>query len=284
MRRSDHLVAVPNVSEGRDLALVERLVAAVDGAGARVLDVHTDAVHNRSVLTSAGDADALVDAMTALARAATAIDLSRHSGVHPRLGVLDVCPFVVDGFSQEAVVEVARTTGRSIADRAGIPVYLYGEAALRPECKELPRLRQRAHQLPPDYGPATSDPRRGVACVGARGPLVAFNVWLRTDLEIAQRIAAAVRAQLGGGGVRTLGLDLGDGLTQVSMNLTDPARAGVDDAFEAVAALAAAEGASVYGTELVGLPPERFMPDPGAEAARLLRGPGRSLERVLAGG
>ncbi|MDQ4124331.1 MAG: glutamate formiminotransferase, partial [Actinomycetota bacterium] len=197
MRRSDHLVAVPNVSEGRDLALVERLVEAVEGAGARVLDVHTDPVHNRSVLTSAAEPPVLVDAMTALARAACAIDLSRHSGVHPRLGVLDVCPFVVDGLPSEVVAEVARAAGRSIADRAAIPVYLYGEAAPRPEFTELPRLRRSAHELPPDYGPTTPDPRRGVVCVGARGPLVAFNVWLRADLPTAKRIAAAVRAELG---------------------------------------------------------------------------------------
>lgn len=284
MRRPDHLVAVPNVSEGRDPALVRRLVAAVEDAGARVLDVHSDAVHNRSVLTTAADPATLVDAMAALARAATAIDLSRHSGVHPRLGVLDVCPFVIDGLPAEVVVDAARAAGRSIADAARIPVYLYGEAALRPECKELPALRRNAHGQAPDYGPEVADPRAGLACVGARGPLIAFNVWLRADLLTARRVAAAVRAELAGAGVRTLGLDLGGGLAQVSMNLTDPARAGVDDAFAAVAALAAAEGIAVHATELVGLPPERFMPDPDAEAARLLREPGRSLERVLAAG
>lgn len=283
MRRSDHLVAVPNVSEGRDLELVGRLVAAVEDAGARVLDVHSDPVHNRSVLTTVAEPAVLVEAMTALARAATAIDLSLHSGVHPRLGVLDVCPFVVDGLPANVVVDAARAAGRSIAETAGLPVYVYGEAALRPECSELPRLRRTAHELAPDYGPTVPDPRHGVVCVGARGPLIAFNVWLRADLATAKLIAAAVRAELGGVGVRTLGLDVGGGLTQVSMNLTDPSRAGVDDAFNAVAGLAAAEGAAIHATELVGLPPERFMPDPNAEAARLLMEPGRSLERVLAG-
>ena len=293
MRRSDHLVAVPNVSEGRDLDVVARLADAVRGAGARVLDVHTDARHNRSVITMHGHPVELVAGCAALALAAREIDLSRHDGVHPRLGVLDVCPFVIDGRTAEDVVEVARAAGIAIAQTAGIPVYLYGEAAVRAECRLLPDLRRgglaeivrrAAHELPPDFGPSTIDPRAGVVCVGARGPLVAFNVWLRAGADAARRIAGAVRAELGGAGVRTLGLEIGDGLAQVSMNLTDPKRAGVDDAFRAVAAFAAADGVPVHGTELVGLPPERFMPDADAEAARLLLEPGRSLERVLAGG
>lgn len=283
MRGSDHLVAVPNVSEGRDLDVIARLADAVRDAGARVLDVHRDAFHNRSVITMSGPPGTLVDASVALARAARTIDLSAHQGVHPRLGVLDVCPFVIDGRPRDEVVEVARDAGIAIWQIAGIPVYLYGEAAVRPECRQLPDLRRVAHELPPDFGPPRIDPRVGVACVGARGPLIAFNVWLRAGPATAMRIAGAVRSELGAGGVRTLGLDLGDGLTQVSMNLTDPAAAGVDRAFRAVAERAASEGVGVHATELVGLPPERFMPDPDAEAARLLKEPGRSLERVLAG-
>jgi glutamate formiminotransferase len=292
MRRPDHLVAVPNVSEGRDPAAIARLAAAAGSAGARVLDVHTDAVHHRSVLTVAGAAPELVSGMAALARAATAIDLTLHSGVHPRIGVLDVCPFVVDAAPVDEVVALARATGAAIAEAAGLPVYLYGYAATRPECVELaalrkgglPRLIERSESgLPPDFGALPIDPRRGVVCAGARGVLVAFNVWLRADLGAVRRIAGTVRSALGASGVRTLGLDVGNGLTQVSMNLTDPARAGVDDAYRAVAAGAEAEGVEVHATELVGLPPERFMPDPDAEAARLLIEPGRSLERVLAG-
>lgn len=292
MRGPDHLVAVPNVSEGRDPAAIARLAAAAGSAGARVLDVHSDAVHNRSVLTVAGAVTELVGGMAALARAATAIDLTRHSGVHPRTGVLDVCPFVVDRAPVDAVVAAARAAGAAIAETAGLPVYLYGLAATRPECAELPALRkgglagliERSEAgLAPDFGDLPIDPRRGVVCAGARGVLVAFNVWLRADAKTARRIAGAVRTALGGAGVRTLGLDVGSGLTQVSMNLTDPARAGVDDAYREVAAGAAAEGIEVHATELVGLPPERYLPDPGAEAARLLIEPGRSLERVLAG-
>lgn len=293
MRRPDHLVAVPNVSEGRDASRIAALAASVTASGARVLDVHTDAVHNRSVITAVADPAHLVAAMAALARATTAIDLTAHSGAHPRLGALDVCPFVVDGDAASAAVAAARSAGAAIAETAGMPVYLYGLAATRPECESLPALRrgglarliERSETgLPPDFGSTPIDPRRGVVCVGARGPLIAFNVWLRADVLTARRIAARVRAALGGAGVRTLGLDVGNGLTQVSMNLTDPDRAGVDVAYRAAAAGAAAEGAPVHGTELVGLPPERYLPAPDAEAARLLIEPGRSLERVLARG
>ncbi|HEX2196691.1 MAG TPA: glutamate formiminotransferase [Actinomycetota bacterium] len=284
MRRIDHLVAVPNVSEGRDAATIAQLAASVREAGARVLDVHSDAVHNRTVVTAVGDPQKLVEAMASLARAATVLDLTRHEGVHPRLGVLDVCPFVVDEVPVEDVVAVARAAGAAIADGAGLPVYLYGYAATRQECERLPDLRKAARGLSPDFGPSTIDPRRGVVCVGARGVLIAFNVWLHCDAPKARRIAAAVRAEVGERGVRALGLDLGDGVAQVSMNLTEPDRAGVDDVYRIVAARAAAEDVDVLATELVGLPPARHLPDPDAEAARLLKEPGRSLERALAGG
>lgn len=293
MRRPDHLVAVPNVSEGRDPRLIARLTASVSGAGARVLDVHSDAVHNRTVITAAAEAGVLAAAMAALAREATAIDLTRHAGVHPRIGVLDVCPFVVDAVPVDEVVEVARSAGALIAETAGLPVYLYAHATTRAECAALPALRKGGLErliersetdLPPDFGTTPIDPRRGVVCVGARDVLVAFNVWLRAAPEVARRVAGRVRAELGGAGVRTLGLEVGGGLTQVSMNVTRPNVAGVDDAYRAVAAGAAAEGAEIHATELVGLPPERYMPDPDAEAARLLIEPGRSLELVLAGG
>lgn len=286
------LVAVPNVSEGRDAPAIRRLVEAVAGAGALVADVHSDPVHNRTVITAAAPPALLVDAMADLAAAATAVDLTEHEGVHPRLGVLDVCPFVVDREPVAEVVAAARAAGAAIAARSGIPVYLYGYAATRPECEHLPDLRRgglgglierSADALPPDCGPETIDLRRGVVCVGARDVLIAFNVWLRCDVSVAGRIARAVRSQPGLTGVRALGLDLGDGRAQVSMNLTQPDRTGVDNACDAVSALAAAAGVEVEATELVGVPPERYLPDPDAEAARLLMRPGRSLEAALAG-
>ncbi|HEV2756590.1 MAG TPA: glutamate formiminotransferase [Actinomycetota bacterium] len=283
------LVAVPNVSEGRDAELIARLADAVARAGARVADVHSDPVHNRTVITAAAAPGTLVDAMAALAEAALEIDLTVHAGVHPRLGVLDVCPFVVDGAPGAEVAAVARSAGAAIASGSRLPVYLYGYAATRPECANLPDLRRGGldgliqRVGPPDFGPRTIDPRRGVVCVGARDVLIAFNVWLRCDLAVARRIASDVRSHPGLAGVRALGLDLGGGRAQVSMNLTRPGVSGVDRTYEVVAALAADGGAAVEGTELVGVPPERYLPDPGAEAARLLLRPGRSLEAALAG-
>lgn len=285
-------VAVPNVSAGRDRALVARLADAVAAAGAVVADVHSDDAHDRSVITASADPPVLVDAMAALAEACLAIDLTRHRGVHPRLGALDVCPFVADPLPVEDAVAAARVAGAAIWERARLPVYLYGHAATRRECERLPDLRRGGldriaarslDDLPPDFGSGPVDPRHGVVCVGARDVLVAFNVWLRCDVGAARAIAASVR-RAGLPGVRTLGLDLGDGLAQVSMNLTRPGEAGVDRAFEAVASLAAAAHVEVHATELVGVPPGRYMPDPDAQAARLLIGPGRSLETALAGG
>ncbi|MFN2587613.1 MAG: glutamate formiminotransferase [Actinomycetota bacterium] len=285
-------VAVPNVSEGRDSAAIERFVEAVVAAGARVVDVHSDTIHNRSVLTTVAPPDRLADAMAALAAATTSIDLTAQRGVHPRLGGLDVCPFVVDDAPAGDVVALARAGGEAIAERARLPVYLYGYAATRRECEHLPDLRRGGlhglversrRDLPPDLGPPVVDLRRGVVCVGARDVLVAFNVWLRCDAATAREIAATVRADRALAGVRALGFDLGGGRAQVSMNLTEPARTGVDAVHGAVAALAADLGVRVLGTEIVGVPPERFMPDPDAQAARLLIKPGRSLEAALAG-
>jgi glutamate formiminotransferase len=280
------LVVIPNVSEGRSRKRVAALVRAVTGAGVRVLDVHSDALHNRSVLTCSDD-DRLVDAMAALATAAET-DLTVHEGAHPRLGGLDVCPFVPFRENIAAAVAAAHAAGAAIHARTGLPVYFYGEAALRPEHRELPDLRRggltgliaRAEAgLGPDLG-GPVDPRRGVVCVGARGPLIAFNVTIAGTLEQARAVAAAVRARNGGlPGVRALGLARGKGLAQISCNLTAPERAGIDDAFEAIARACALLGCDVRATEIVGLVEERFLPR--GEAARLLIQPGRSLESAL---
>jgi glutamate formiminotransferase len=182
--------------------------------------------------------------------------------------------------------------GESIAVRHGLPVYLYGAAARRNEARELPelrrgglvRLRDRAvTDLPPDFGPTRIDERRGVVCVGARDVLIAFNVWLIADVEVAQRIALEIReSQSGLSGLRALGLRIDANSSQVSMNLTRPERTGIDEAYEAVKVHADRFGVSIASTELVGVPPERFLPDPQREAARLLKKPGRSLEIALA--
>lgn len=279
------LIAVPNVSEGRDGARIDELARAATGRGARLLDVHSDAAHNRSVLTLTGAPEQLVAGMTALADACRVIDLTGHVGIHPRLGCLDVCPFVPYRDAMSEAVDAAHETAAGIGALA-LPVFLYGVAAHRAETRELPDLRRGgldglaariAGGLVPDHGPSTIDPRDGVVCVGARGPLIAFNVWLKTSLDDATEIAAAVRRR---GSVRALALPIGDAI-QISMNLTDPVRVGIDAAFAALEEQAAKRDATVRAAEIIGLVEERFLPNPDAEAARLLIEPGRSLESAL---
>jgi glutamate formiminotransferase len=285
------LLAIPNVSEGRDSSLVAEMVRTVSSAGGRVLDLHSDGAHNRSVLTVSGDDNDLVTSMGALALAARRIDLRQQTGAHPRLGSLDVCPIVPHEASVQEAVRAAHRAGREIAERAGLPVYFYGAAALRAETRELPdlrrgglaRLRERiAKDLPPDRGPRSIDDRCGVVCVGARGPLIAFNAWIEAGEPTAVEMARRVRSTGGGlPGVRALGLPIGATSSQVSMNLTDPARTGIDDVFSMLQRVAAGLGVIITATEIVGLVPERFLPDPDAQAARLLMSPGRSIEDAL---
>jgi glutamate formiminotransferase len=271
--------------------MVGAFVDAVGDAGARVLDVHSDGAHNRSVLTTTGETAALIDGMVALAIACKGIDLSQHSGIHPRLGALDVCPFVPHDQPLQGALEAARRAGRSIADGAGLPVYLYGEAATREACRDLRALRRgglstlarrAAADLPPDFGPRSIDPRHGVVCVGARGTLIAFNVWLRGPGLSARTIAERIRESSGGlQGIRALGLTVDETTAQVSINVVEPETTSLQDVFDAVKAHALTLGVSVTATEIVGLSPARYLPDPESETARLLMLPGRSLESAL---
>ncbi|MEA2435011.1 MAG: glutamate formiminotransferase / 5-formyltetrahydrofolate cyclo-ligase [Actinomycetota bacterium] len=281
------LIAVPNVSEGRDAGFIVRCHEALVEAGARVLDVHADTTHNRSVYTISSDAPRLANSLAALAEVAASIDLTVQEGVHPRLGGLDVCPIVPLKEDMTDVVEMARWAGGAIHNKTGLPIYFYGEAARRAETVELPALRngglerlmRRARtELPPDLGGREIDPRKGVVCVGARGPLIAFNVWLKAPKQMAISIANTVRAP----NVRSLGFEIDADISQVSMNLTDPAKVGIDTAFGQVARVAERMGAAVVATEIVGLVEERFLPAPDARAARLLLQPSRSLESALA--
>jgi glutamate formiminotransferase len=283
------LIAVPNVSEGRDLSVVAGFSHAVTQSGARVLDVHSDGAHNRSVLTLTGGDAELVAACTALAGLGKTIDLQRHEGVHPRLGGLDVCPFVPHGTTMEEAIALAHRTARSVADETGLPVYLYGRAARRRQTRELPDLRRGGLSglmekcdsgLTPDEGPARINPHEGVVCVGARGPLIAFNVWLETVESVAHAIAVEMRSE----SVRAMGLRIDDRTAQVSMNLIQPERTGIEEAFESVRAAASLRGVDVVATELVGLVERRFWPRPDATVARLLKEPGHCLEDRLASG
>ena len=259
------LESVPNVSEGRDPEKI-RALAAVMGAHARLLDVHSDADHNRSVFTLVGEREELADALLAgVAAARVWVDLRRHEGAHPRVGAADVVPVVPIRPEQ---MDEARETALAVAERIGgelaLPVFLYGEvgAGRRPAFfrrggpEELQR-RVDAGELAPDFGPSRLDPAAGAVLVGARRPLIAFNVNLRGRLEAAKEVAAVVR-ESGGGfpGVRALGLELPSrGLVQVSMNVEDWEAAALHEIVARVRAEAEARGTELAGSELVGLMP-----------------------------
>lgn len=260
--------AVPNFSEGRDPAKISRIVEAVrDVPGVRVLDLHSDADHNRSVITMAGERAPLLEAAETLARAcANEIDLSTQTGVHPRMGSLDVLPFVpLEGATLEDAARLARETGQRISGR-GFAVYLYESAASAPHRRNLADVRRGGYDglvsrmsepdWKPDYGPETLDPHLGAVAVGARPFLAAFNAYLDTDdVDVARAIAGKVRGRDGGlPGLKALGLSV-RGQAQVSMNLTDLEKTSLPAALEAVRAEAAKFGASVEYTELVGLMP-----------------------------
>ncbi len=260
------LESVPNFSEGRDRATIDALASAL-GVHAELLDVHADADHNRSVFTLVGDGDELVAALLAgMATARERIDLRRHEGAHPRIGAADVVPIVP---LAKGDMPRARAAAFALAVRAGrelgLPVFCYGELApgrspafFRRGGLEALRQRVQAGELSPDFGPAELDASAGAVLVGARGPLVAFNVNLRgASLEIAREIAALVR-ESGGGfrGVRALGLELRRaGFVQVSMNVEDHEASPLRDVLARIEAEARARGAEVAGSELVGLVP-----------------------------
>jgi glutamate formiminotransferase / 5-formyltetrahydrofolate cyclo-ligase len=260
--------AVPNFSEGRDAKKIRRITAAVGAVpGVRVLGLHSDPDHNRSVLTFAGDEEATLSGAVALAKACAAeLDLASQSGEHPRMGVLDVLPFVpLEGGTMDAAVRLAHRTGERLG-LLGYPVFLYGSAAAASYRRSLPDVRRGGYagvasrlgdpRWKPDYGPETLNPHKGAVAVGARPFLVAFNAYLdTTDVEVARAVASRVRERGGGlPAVRALGFSVG-GKAQVSMNLTDLQRTPIHVALEAVRSAANGLGASVESTELVGLAP-----------------------------
>ncbi|MCZ6508442.1 MAG: glutamate formimidoyltransferase, partial [Acidobacteria bacterium] len=262
------------------------VTAAGSVPGAAVLDVHSDPDHNRSVFTLLGEAPGLVEAMLRLFKVALqSVDLSRHQGAHPRVGVVDVVPFVPlseQGGMQEAIaaaMELARRVGESLE----VPVFLYGDARRRDELVVPAGLRSLGSRAlarameegrwKPDFGPAHLDPRRGVSLVGARRPLIAFNVWLDTDrVEIARRIAARLRESGGGlAAVQAIGVLLKTrGKAQVSLNLLDWRVTSMYEAMAAVRREAAACGVAVAGSEIVGLVPKAAVERERIESLSLL--------------
>jgi len=282
------LESVPNFSEGRDRATIDAIGAALDGR-ARLLDVHADADHNRSVFTLVGEDGQLVEALLAgIACARDRIDLRRHEGAHPRIGAADVVPLVpIVPEDMPRAQEAARELARRVGEELDLPVFLYGVMApgrgpaffRKGGLAELDR-RIEAGELPPDFGPRRLDKGAGGVLVGARRPLIAFNVNLRGELEAARAIAAVVR-ETGGGfpGVRALGLDLPSaGLVQVSMNVEDWEAAALHEIVARVEEEARARGAEVIGSELVGLMPAGAA---AAAAGAMLRIDGFDSSRVL---
>jgi glutamate formiminotransferase len=274
------LECVVNVSEGRDAAVVQLIAAA---AGEALLDVHTDADHHRTVLTLAGPRSRLDDAVRDVARATVRhIDLRHHAGVHPRLGALDVVPFVPLGTDATAgppgadltsALEARDRFAMWAADELGLPCFFYG-----PE-RTLPEVRREAFgRLAPDTGPGRPHPSAGACAVGARPVLVAYNVWLTTaDVGVARSVAAAVR----GPAVRALGLAVRD-VTQVSCNLVDPGSVGPAEVYDAVSRLAEEAGTSVQRAELVGLAPAAVVESvPAPRRTMLDLSPDRTIEARL---
>jgi glutamate formiminotransferase len=283
------LEAVPNFSEGRERATLDALADALSGS-ARLLDVHADADHNRSVFTLVGNGEELVSALLAgIACARERIDLRRHDGAHPRIGAADVVPVVpIRPDARERARECALELARRVGEELELPVFLYGDLApargpaffRRGGPDELQR-RIDAGELAPDFGPARLDPGAGGVIVGARRPLIAFNVNLRgVGVDVARAVAALVREKDGGfTGVRALGLELPRaGLVQVSMNVEDYEAAALHEIVARVSGEAVARGAEVVGSELVGLMPAGAAI---AAAGSLLRIDGFDSSRVL---
>jgi glutamate formiminotransferase len=280
---------VPNVSEGRRPEVVRGIVGSVeDVRGVRLLDWSSDADHNRSVITFAGAPAPVARAALALAaEAIRRIDMRKHSGAHPRLGAVDVIPFVpISGISMEDCVAIARRVARTLAQTHDLPVYLYAKAATRPERVRLPDIRKPQYEglgaliegeWRPDFGPTRVHPRAGATVVGARPPLIAFNMNLTSpDLQLAKRIAREVRESSGGyPAVQAMGVQLGDGRAQVSMNLLDHTVTPLSVLWEAVASRARAAGADIDEGELIGLIPLDATLEVTGSALRL-RGFGRN--------
>ncbi|MDH6308960.1 glutamate formiminotransferase [Dysgonomonas sp. PFB1-18] len=271
---------VPNFSEGRDLEKVEKIAGAFRAKeGVKLLDYSTDKDHNRMVVTVVGEPEALKKAVVeAIGIAVDIIDLTKHTGQHPRMGAVDVVPFIpIRNVSMEEAVAMSKDVAKAVADRYGLPVFLYEKAASAPYRENLAAIRKGEFEglkekmtqaeWKPDFGPEQPHPTAGGVVIGARMPLVAYNVNLNTDkLEIADAIAKKVRFL--GGGLRfckAMGVELTDrGIVQVSMNLTDFTKTAIYRAHEMVRMEANRYGVTVVGAEIIGLVPMDALIDTAA--------------------
>lgn len=279
---------IPNFSEGRDPAVLDRIVAAISAVpGLTFLDREMDQNHHRAVLTFVGEPEAVLEGAFAGAQAAVQlIDLNRHKGEHPRMGAVDVIPFVpISGITMADCVALARRLGQRIGDELNLPVFLYEEAASRPERRNLADVRRGEFEglreeivanpdRKPDFGPVKIHPTAGAVAVGARMPLVAYNVYLNTnDLSVARKIASAVRGAAGGlQFVKALGFAIEDrGVVQVSMNMVNTTKSPLHRAFELIRIEAERYGVSCTESEIVGLVPQDALLDAAEHMLRLNR-------------
>jgi glutamate formiminotransferase len=285
---------VPNISEGRRGEVVAAVAEVLRRhPGVRLLDVQSDEDHNRSVLTAAGDAASLTTAVLDLFDAALGrIDLRSHQGEHPRIGAVDVVPFVpIEGVTMADCVTLARDVGRLVAERFDVPVFLYEEAATAPHRRNLEDIRRgqfeglaeklRDPLWSPDFGPAAPHPSAGATVIGARMPLIAYNINLGTpDIEVAKKIAKAIRQSSGGYRyVKAMGVMLeARRIAQVSINMTDYKKTPLHRVFQTVVDEAARHGVPVVGSEIVGLVPAEALID---AADHFLRLEGFTASQVL---
>lgn len=290
---------VPNFSEGRDLSKVDAIVKAMSGvSGAWVLDRTSDPDHNRSVITMAGEPDAVAEAaLRGVGKAAELIDMTRQLGVHPRIGAADVVPFVpLEGVTMQECVDVAHRVGQEIWSRYRVPVYFYEAAAMRPDRVNLENIRKgqceglrdealRNPDRAPDVGGPGLHPTAGATAVGARKILIAFNVYLNTpDVSVAKEIARAIRASSGGlPRVKAMGVEMKSRrAAQVSINLTDFEVTPLHRVFEAVKSQAERRGCKVASSEIIGLVPRRALElPPGCDLQLENFSPDRILENRL---
>ena len=290
--------SIPNVSEGRRPEVVERLADAIRKTpGVRLLDYSSDASHNRSVFTLVGDREGVTHATLALfEQAIAAIDLRTHRGEHPRLGAVDVVPFVpIEGVTMPECVALAKDVGAAVAERFGVPVFLYEEASSNPARRNLEDIRRgefeglaqkmRAAEWAPDFGPTSPHPSAGASVVGARMPLIAYNINLNTNrLDVARKIAEAIRHSSGGlRHVKAAGFMLEDrGIAQVSMNLTNYQKTPIFRVFEIVKREAERYGVSILESEIVGLVPSAALLSAAEFYLQIERfGPDQILENKL---
>ncbi|MCD6427888.1 MAG: glutamate formimidoyltransferase [Caldisericaceae bacterium] len=284
---------VPNISEGRNKEKIEEIIRNLQKTGVKILDYSSDPDHNRSVITFVGDKDSVKEGALQVARdAVRLIDLRHHKGTHPRMGAVDVIPFIpVKGVKMEDCIEISREVGKRISEELKVPVYLYAESATVPERAKLPNIRKgefegffdkiKDPQWKPDFGEPVVHPTAGVTAVGAREFLIAYNINLDTkDVKIAKKIARSIRESSGGlRYVQAKGMELKDkGCVQVSMNILNYKKAPLYRIFEIVKMEAARYGVNVIESELIGLMP---MDAALKSLAFYLRLPKFSAENIL---